>query len=87
MGIGPDAPGVMIVEVDPESDAAEEGLSPHQVVTAIDDKSVKSVADWNRIVKGLKPGETVKLDVSIFGGGRTPRNEIVFLTVPKPNSK
>ena len=87
LGIGSDAPGVMIVEVDPESDAAEEGLSPHQVVTAIDDKSVKSVADWNRIVKGLKPGETVKLDVSIFGGGRTPRNEIVFLTVPKPNSK
>jgi serine protease Do len=86
LGLGADAPGVMILEVDPESDAAEAGLSPHQVVTAIDDKPVKSVAEWNRIVKGLKPGETVKLDLSIFGG-RTARNEIVFLTVPKPDSK
>jgi serine protease Do len=77
-----DAPGVMIVSVDPESDAAEEGLSPRQVVTAIDDVPLRSVGDWNRIVKGLKPGESVKIDIDL--GGRT---EIVFLTVPQAKSK
>jgi serine protease Do len=77
-----DAPGVLIVSVDPESDAAEEGLSPRMVVTSIDGRPLKSVAEWNRIVNGLKPGETVKLDLDL---GR--RKEIVFLTVPKPKSK
>jgi serine protease Do len=79
-----DAPGVLIVSVDPESDAAEEGLAPRQgqVITSIDDIPVNSVADWNRIVKGLKPGESVKVDVSLG-----TRHEIVFLSVPQPKSK
>ena len=77
-----DAPGVFITSVDPESDAAEEGLGPPQIITAIDDRSVGSVAEWNRIVKELKPGETAKVDVSLEG-----RPQIFFLTVPKPKSK
>jgi serine protease Do len=77
-----DAPGVMIVSVDPESDAAEEGLARQQVITSIDDVPVKSVAEWNRIVKGLKPGESVKIDVDLGG-----QSQIVFLTVPQPKSK
>ena len=75
-------PGVMIVSVDPESDAAEEGLSPRQVITSVDDIPLKSVADWNRIVKGLKPGESVKVDVDLGD-----RNEMVFLSVPRPKTK
>jgi serine protease Do len=85
-----DAPGVVIVSVDPESDAAEEALEPRQVITSIDDVPVKSVAEWNRIVKGLKPGETVKIDVTTYGmvnGARVERTEIVFLSVPQPKSK
>jgi serine protease Do len=77
-----DAPGVMIVSVDPESDAAEEGLSPRQVITSIDDIPVGSVADWNRIMKGLKPGESAKVDIDLEN-----RKEIVFLGVPQPKSK
>jgi len=82
MKMAPDAPGVMIVSVDPESDAAEEGLVPREVITAIDDKPVSSLSEWTRIVRGLKPGETVKLDIDL--GGNT---EIVFLSVPEPKSK
>jgi serine protease Do len=77
-----DAPGVRITAVDPSSDAAEEGLDRSQLITAIDDIPIKSVADWNRVVKNLKPGETVKVDVAL--GDVT---QIVFLTVPKPKSK
>ena len=73
---------MVIVSVDPESDAAEEGLGPPQVITAINDKPISSVAEWNRIVKELKSGETVKIDILLDG-----RNQILFLTVPKPTSK
>ena len=78
LGLESDAPGVMIVDVDPDSDAAEEGLAPRQIVTSIDGRAIRSVADWNRIVQGLKPSSTVKLELEL--GGRV---EIVFLTVPK----
>jgi hypothetical protein len=43
---------------------------------------LSSVAEWNRIVKGLKPGETVKIDVVLSG-----RRQVFFLTVPNPSSK
>jgi serine protease Do len=78
LGMDNDTAGVMIVSVDPESDAAEEGLEARQVITAIDDEPVKSVAEWNRIMKGLRAGKTVKVDVDL---GR--RHEFVFLTVPE----
>jgi serine protease Do len=77
-----DDPGVMIVSVDPEADAAEEGLEPRQIITAIDDKPVSSVSEWNRVVRSLKAGDTVKVDVAL--GDRT---EIVFLSVPKSKPK
>jgi len=77
-----DSPGVRIISVDPESDAAEEGLEPRQIITAVDDIPITSVADWNRVVKNLKPGETVKVDVA-FGAV----TQIVFLSVPQPKSK
>jgi serine protease Do len=77
-----DAPGVMIVSVDPESDAAEEGVAPRQLVSAINDKPVRSVAEWNSIVKGLRPGATVKLELDLDG-----RSELVFLSVPQLKSK
>jgi serine protease Do len=76
--LGQDDSGVMIVSVDPESEAADEGVSPRQVVTSLDDKPIKSIADWNRVVKALKPGETVKLEVNLNG-----RTEFVFLNVPQ----
>ena len=82
LDIGPSDPGVFVVSVDPESDAAEEGLAPHQVITALNDTSIASVADWNRVVRGFKPGDTVKVEIRERG-----RTEFVFLTVPQPKSK
>jgi S1-C subfamily serine protease len=75
--MGPSDPGVVILSVDPESDAAEEGLSPRQIIVGIDDTPIASVADWNRAVKELKPGDTVKVELRLG-----TRNEFVFLTVP-----
>ena len=73
-----DDPGVIIVSVEPDSDAADEGLTPRQVVVGLDDTPIRSVADWNRVVKGLKPGQAVKIELRLGG-----RREFVFVTVPK----
>ncbi|HEX4824661.1 MAG TPA: Do family serine endopeptidase [Candidatus Polarisedimenticolaceae bacterium] len=80
--LGNDDAGVLISSVDPESQAADEGLTPRQLVVSLDDKPIRSVADWNHVVKGLKPGDTVKVEV--FVGGRT---EFVFLAVPQSGAK
>jgi serine protease Do len=83
-----EAPGVLIASVDPESDAAEQGLTQREIVTAVDDKKISTVGEWNRIVNALKPGDTVKLDVTQFlDRAGTQRNEIIFLTVPQAKSK
>jgi serine protease Do len=89
LNMAADAPGVVISSVDPESDAAEEGLAPQQVITSIDDKPLKSVADWNRVVNGLKPGETVKIDLELVDlvGRSQPVFQIVFLGVPQAKTK
>jgi serine protease Do len=81
-----EAPGVSILSVDPASDAAEEGLAPHQFITSIDDKPLRTVAEWNRIVNSLKPGETVKVDLKFYDD-RGERAQIVFLSVPQSKSK
>ena len=70
-------PGVVIVSVDPESDAADEGLSPRQIIVGIDDTRIASVGDWNRAVKDLKPGDTVKVELRLG-----VRSEFIFLIVP-----
>jgi serine protease Do len=80
LGMDPDAAGVMILSVDPESDAADEGLQPQMVIVSINDKPVKSVADWNSIVRSLKAGSTAKIEYRL-GKDRT---DSVFVTVPKP---
>jgi serine protease Do len=73
------APGVMIVSVDPESDAAEEGLQPQAIVLSVNDVSVRSVAEWNKVVRDLKPGTTAKIEVRV---GRAA-SDVVFVTVPQ----
>jgi len=78
-----DESGVVVVSVDPESDAADEGLGPRTIIVGVNGRRVTSVPDWNRLVKDLKPGTTAKLEVRV----QAHRTESIFLTVPKASSK
>ncbi|GAB2611522.1 Do family serine endopeptidase [Novilysobacter erysipheiresistens] len=60
--------GVLLAEVDPAV-ARESGLRSGDVVVAIGRESVGSVADFNRELAGVEPGETVML--LIQRGGAT----------------
>jgi serine protease Do len=78
--MGDNEQGVVIVDVDPESDAAEEGLDRQDIIVAVNGKRVSSLADWDRIVKALQPGSTAKLELWRQDGP----TESVFVTVPRP---
>ena len=78
-----DEPGVMIVDVDPDSDAAEEGLDRSDIIVGVNGKRVTNLADWDRIVKGLQPGSTAKIELRRSATG----TDSVFITVPRPASK
>jgi len=81
--MGDDESGVVVVSVDPDSDAAEEGVSPRTIIVGVNGHRVANLSDWNRYVKDLQPGTTAKLELRLERG----RTESVFLTVPKASSK
>jgi serine protease Do len=57
-----DTNGVIIVEMDPSSPAAEAGLSQGDIIREINKILIKSRADYNKAVKGLKGDVLVRTD-------------------------
>lgn len=55
--------GVQIAATDPNSDLAKKGVMAGDIITAINDTPVSSVADIRNIIDEFKPGDTVKLAV------------------------
>jgi len=55
--------GVVIVAVAPGSVAYWAGLEPGDVILEVDQQPISSIADWNKVVSGIKKGETVLLTV------------------------
>lgn len=70
--------GVMIAEVDPESDAAEQGLVPGLIIQSVNDRPVADLAAWRTETSGVEPGDVVKLELWL--PGNTTRS--VFVRVP-----
>jgi len=83
LGMSSTDPGVLIESVDPESDAAEQGLQQMTPILSVNDVPVRSVADFNRIVKTLKPGDTAKVE---YKTGKN-RSDSLFLVVPPHATK
>jgi serine protease Do len=73
-----DVQGVIITQVDPASAAADKGISPRMVITGIDDKPIRNVADWNRAVGKLRVGDLVMLEIRLG-----PQTILVHLKVPE----
>jgi serine protease Do len=77
-----DLQGVVVTEVDIDSPASDEGLEPGVVVTAVNNRAIGGIADWNDAVRELKPGDPVKLKVRL---GQVTRS--VFLRVPEKKAR
>jgi serine protease Do len=72
--------GVIIKDVDFESEADEKGLRPTMIITAVNDTSVDSVRDWEEVMSRLNAGSPVKLDVVVPGSEQA---QYIFLRVPE----
>lgn len=75
-----DLRGVLVTGVEFGSQAADKGVEPGQVVTAVNDRPVKSLQDWRSAMERVEPGSVVKLDVSNLAGSAS---RFVFLTAPE----
>lgn len=75
--LDPDVQGVLIADVDYDSQAADKGIDRLMIVVSVDDRPVRNVREWSEAIGGLRPGSTVKLEVLAGSQGR-----LVFLRVP-----
>ena len=79
MGYDQGLPGVVVTDLGFDSEAADKGVRPNVVITGINEKRVRNVRDWNKIIRDLEPGDPVKLEV-LFPGDRAT---FIFLRVPR----
>jgi serine protease Do len=56
--------GVLVIDVDPRSDAAREGLRPGDVVVRVGDKNVEDVSGYRKAIRPYHSGDTVLLRVA-----------------------
>jgi serine protease Do len=56
-----DTSGVVVVQIEDGSPAAEAGIQPGDVILEVDQKPVKSLQDFNAKTSGYKAGDTLLL--------------------------
>lgn len=66
----PDAPGLMIHEIEPGSIASKSGLKPREYITHVNDTAIRSREDFADAVRGE---DAVRLQVIRFNEGRVVR--------------
>jgi serine protease Do len=68
--------GVQVRNLKPDSPAAKAGLNPGDVITQLAFSEVKTLADYQKVVKGLKKGETYA--VRFYREGRPVFRSIII---------
>jgi serine protease Do len=58
-----DVTGVVVTDVDASSIAADKGIAPSMVITAVDDKPIRGIDDWNRAMSKLDVGDIVMFEI------------------------
>ena len=71
LGIEGAVKGVVISAVDPNSDAAQKGVRPDDILVRAGDREVASVADFAAVVDAAKKASRQSVLVGIYRGGRT----------------
>jgi serine protease Do len=75
------AAGVVVTGVEDDSPAQRAGLKRGMVITMADAQPVRSLADWDRLVSGRGPGDTVGLTVN--DDGKERRLQLTVGTYPE----
>jgi serine protease Do len=69
LGVGPDQRGVVVVQVDPESTAAEAGIRRGDIVIEINREAVKNLNDYQSRIEAIDKGDTVQMLLRRGAGG------------------
>ncbi|MBD3335861.1 MAG: PDZ domain-containing protein [Candidatus Eisenbacteria bacterium] len=72
--------GILVLDVVPQSPAGEAGLRPLDVLVAVEDQAVSSIADLRQVLRRLQPGRTVRL--GIIRGGRKENRSVTLAPFP-----
>ena len=67
LGLRKDEKGVVVVRVEPGSAAEEAGIRKGDVIQEIDRKKIEGLDEYNKVVSGIRPGNTVLLFVNRGG--------------------
>ena len=77
------AQGALVADPQKDGPAAKAGIESGDVITAVNGQSIKDARELARIIGGIAPGSTAKLDVLHKG-----KNEVVSLTLGQlPNAQ
>jgi serine protease Do len=58
--------GLMISAVDPDGPAAEKGLGPRQIITAVNGQRVRTMEEFQKAMAAVKTGDVVSLQLSFL---------------------
>jgi len=78
LGLESSQQGLLITDIDYDSEASDKGIIPNMVIVAVNGDSVSSLSEWNEAVDKLQPGEVMMLDVMAGNQG-----SYVYLRIPK----
>lgn len=78
-GMDENVRGVMVREVDPDSDAADRGISTGMIIQSVNDRPIESISDWRDALRGVEPGDVIKLDLWLPGDA----SRSIFVRVPE----
>jgi len=59
LDLKPDIKGVVIVQIDPNSQAAQEGLSQYDVIMEVNRKQVTNIKELKQVMKPIKTGDSI----------------------------
>jgi serine protease Do len=70
--------GLLVTEVDPGGLAADAGLREDYVIERVNRVPVTALADFERVINGLKPGDAVVMQISYLANGRITKGLVQF---------
>jgi serine protease Do len=66
--------GIIVLQIDPRSPAAQAGLRRGDIITRIDTDAIQRGGDFQRVLRSRRPGQTVTVTVARPGGGTARLN-------------
>ncbi len=76
----PESEGVVISDVQRGSIAGIAGLKPGDIILEIDKTEIATLAEYSKVIEGIKPGDTVLFQVmrgnnTLYSAVRVPKGE------------